>query len=414
MRILFLTPQLPEPLHAGNILRNNGLMRGTHAAGHEVHLLTFAEPEQLLANRKALDEFCASVEIVPPPRRKLVHRLRDLVLTSLADMQRRLDSPLFAIQLEKTLAQTPFDLIQIEGLEMAGYLPVIQRIQPGTPVIYDAHNAEFALQKTIYEAEKHDLQHLPGALYSLVQWRRLVRFEHRIGESAAHIVTVSEADAEALRTLLPGRPVSVIPNGIDVLPYTYNDTSLDLGEHALVFTGSMNYRPNVDAALWFANQILGKVREQVPDAKFFIVGSQPHRRLDTLREMDGVEITGWVQNVNPFLHAAAVYVVPLRMGSGTRLKLLQAMAAGQAVVSTSIGALGLGVRDGCEVRLADTAETFARAVIELLRDPAARHALGTAGRQHIQKHYDWSVIVPRLLEIYDSIMRSPSNRGLNG
>jgi glycosyltransferase involved in cell wall biosynthesis len=403
MRILFLTAQPPEPPHAGGTLRTNGLMRGVHAAGHEVHVLTFAEQSQLNASRNTLNEFCAGVESVPSPRRTVRHRLSDLLFTNLADMQRRCGSPLYAAKLEQMLAGMTFDIIQIESLEMAAYLPVIQRSQPRTPVIYDSFNAEFELQRSIYAAEKGDLRRLPGAVYSYIQWRRLTRFERDICRSVAHVIAVSDADARAFQLLAPDCAVSVVPNGIDVQHYVQHDPSLDLGPYALVFTGSMSYRPNVDAALWFADQVFGRVRALIPEARFFVVGSPPHPRLNVLREREGIQVTGWVPNVNPFLHAAAVYVAPLRMGSGTRLKLLQAMSAGRAVVSTSIGAQGLQVSDGIELRLADTPDDFARAVIELLEHPTRREALGEAAARYVAAHHDWSVIVPDLLSVYDEI-----------
>jgi glycosyltransferase involved in cell wall biosynthesis len=411
MRILFLTAHLPEPPHAGGTLRTNGLMRGVHAAGHEVHLLSFGDPAVFAVHQNTLNEFCASIEMIPPPHRTLKRRLFDLLLTQLAEMQRRFDSPLYAERLEARLKQEAFDLIQIESLEMAVYLPVIRRARPTTPVIYDSFNAEYDLQRTIYKAEIRQPRRWLGALYSLIQWRRLTRFERDVCESVEHVIAVSQADAEAFQRLAPGRPVSVVSNGINAARYAEGDTSLDLGQHALVFTGSMGYRPNVDAALWFAEDILGSVRARIPDAKFFVVGSHPHSRLDALRQVDHIEVTGWVPDVYPFLHAAAVYVVPLRMGSGTRLKLLQAMAAGQAVVSTSIGALGLDVQDGVELRLADTAGDFAQAIIDLLEHPERRQALGTAGAHYVAKHHDWSAIVPDLLHVYENVTHIPSPIG---
>jgi glycosyltransferase involved in cell wall biosynthesis len=386
-------------------------MRGVHAAGHEVELLSFAASSALAANRGALDEFCCRVEIVAPPRRKIYHRLRDFLFTRLPDMQRRAYSPPYASRLEQLLRGTTFDIIQIESLEMAAYLPVIQHIQPHTPVIYDSFNAEYDLQRTIYQTERGSLRRLPAAIYSFSQWRRLTRFERGICDTVDHIIAVSEADAAAFRQLAPGRPVSVVSNGINVSDYEYSASILDLGPHAMVFTGSMGYRPNVDAAIWFANQILTQVRQHVPDAKFFIVGSQPHGRLNALRQREDVEVTGWVPDVNPFLHAAAAYVVPLRMGSGTRLKLLQAMAARQAIVSTTVGAQGLDVTDGAELRLADRAADFAAALVELLQDPAERERLGENGSRYVRATHDWSVIVPELLSVYDRIARPPHARG---
>ncbi len=405
MRLLFLTAQLPEPPHAGGALRTNGLMRQAHAAGHEVHLLSFGEADQLRLNRAALEEFCAQVETVPPPHRPLTGRLRDL-LVGHADMQRRFASPRYAEKLTAILTRTPFDLVQIESLEMAVYLPLVQRVQPQTPIIYDSFNAEYALQRSIYWAERGDVRRWVGALYSWVQWRRLTHFERQVCRSVAHVIAVSDADAAAFRHLAPEARVSVVPNGIYAARYAELDGSLDLGEAALVFTGSMSYRPNVDAALWFADEVLGRVRARVPQAKFFVVGSKPHARLNALRERDEVQVTGWVPDVAPFLSAATVYVVPMRMGSGTRLKLLQALAAGKAVVSTSIGAQGLAVQDGQQLRLADSAADFAQAVVELLQDPAQRAALGQAGQEFVRAHYDWAVIAPRLLRVYDQVTAS--------
>ncbi len=403
MRILYLTAQLPEPPHAGGTLRTNGLLRCAHAAGHEVHLLSFADEDQLALNRAALNEFCTDVAIVPPPHRSITQRLRDLIFTNLADMQRRFYSAQYAAKLAVWLNDKTFDLIQLESLEMAAYLPLLQRRAPHIPVIYDSFNAEFDLQRSVYEAERQNLRRLPGALYSLIQWRRLIRFEREVCHSVAHVIAVSDADAQLFSDLLPDCPVSVVPNGINVTQYTTEDASLDLGDCALVFTGSMGYRPNVDAALWFAEQIFPKIRERVPGTRLFIVGNNPHPRLNGLRERADIEVTGWVPAVAPFLHAATVYVIPMRMGSGTRLKLLQAMAAGKAVVSTPTGAHGLTVQDGVELRLADTAEMFAQAVVALLEYPDQRAQLGAAAAKYVKNNYDWSVIAPKLLRIYDEI-----------
>lgn len=403
MRILFLTAQLPEPAHAGGTLRTSGLMRGAHAAGHTLHLLSFATPSATEAARSALAEYCACVETVTPPHRQIADRLRDLLLSTRPDMQRRFYSPDYAARLRDLLAAEQYDIIQIESLEMATYLPVIKSVQPGVRTIYDSFNAEFDLQRSIYEAERRELKRLPFAAYSLVQWQRLVRFERQVCQTVDHVIAVSEADAAAFERLAPGVPVTVVPNGIDAEPYSCCDGSLDLGPAALVFTGSMSYRPNVDAALWFADEILPKIRAKVPGARFFVVGSQPHARLLPLRDRDDVEITGWVPDVNPFLHAAAVFVVPLRMGSGTRLKILQAMAAGRAVVSTSLGAQGLDAQDGVALRIANTAPDFARQVVELLGSEEQRQALGHAGAALVARQYDWSVIVPRLLDVYDRL-----------
>lgn len=214
---------------------------------------------------------------------------------------------------------------------------------------------------------------------------------------------MSEADASALGRLVPEKQIAVVPNGIFTADYTQPSQRLNLGEAALLFTGTMNYRPNVDAVLWFVKHVLDRVRQAVPSARLFIVGNKPHPRLDAIRQRPDVEITGFVQDVTPFLHSAAIYIAPLRMGSGTRLKLLQAMAVGCAIVSTSVGAQGIALQNGREAIIADDVLSFAQAIIGLLGDPERRAALGAAARQLAQARYDWSVILPCLLKVYERL-----------
>ena len=318
-------------------------------------------------------------------------------------MSRRFYSPAFEIALRSQLAQTTYDLVQIESLEMAAYLPTIRAAQPPVKTIYDSFNAEFDLQRLIYTIDRRHVSRWPAALYSLIQWRRLTRYERSVCQQVDRVIAVSDADAEAFRKLAPGVKVDVTPNGIYTDEYTRSTPQLDLGSAALLFTGTMNYRPNVDAVMWFVDNILGEIRKAIPEARLFVVGNKPHERLAGLRQRADVEVTGFVQEVLPFLHSAAVYVAPLRMGSGTRLKLLQAMAAGCAVVSTRTGAQGLDVTSGSEIILADDATSFAQATIALLRDPAQRSRLGKAAQNIVCKRYDWSVIMPRLLKTYQEM-----------
>lgn len=399
MRFLFLTPQLPYPHHSGGPLRNAGLLRGLSQAGHRLDLLTFIEAGQPDPQTTPLAAWCQTIRTIPVPQRSTRDRLRDLLLTRHADLMRRFYSDEYAAALVELLRGQHYDMIQIEGLEMAGYLPFIRVGNPAARIVYDAHNAEYALQRLIHEVDRRSLGRLPAAVYSLIQWRRLMRFEQTVCQQANQVLAVSEADAQALRRLSHHTPVKVVPNGIDTADYVRSSHTLDLGPAALVFTGTMNYRPNVDAVLWFTENVLGQICAAIPETRLFVVGNKPHERLDAIRQRKDVEVTGYVQDVAPFLHSAAVYVAPLRMGSGTRLKLLQAMAAGCAIVSTTVGAEGLDVSSG-ELLIADSAAAFAESVIALLRDPARRAAMGEAARQLVTARYDWAAILPCLLEIY--------------
>jgi len=411
LKVLFLTPQVPYPPQQGTALRNWGLISGL-AARHEVAVLSFLAPGQAPQPAAPLKAVC-HIETAPVPVRTLRHRLRDMLATPQPDMALRLASASYAQRLADWLAREPFDVVQVAGIEMTPYLDVVQahpapalpgRCQSRPLVVFDDHNCEYLLQKRAFLTDLAAPTRWPGAAYSFVQWRRLRRYEALSCRRADRVLAVSEADAAALQALLPGLQVTVVPNGIDTQAYSnFQPPTSNLQpptSNTLVFTGTMDFRPNVDAVLWFARHVLPRVRADVPDVCFFVVGQRPHRRLDVLRRDPAVVLTGWVEDVRPYIAQAAVCVAPLRIGGGTRLKLLEAMAMGKPVVATRLGAEGYPLADGRELLLADAPADFAARVVALLRSPEQGAALGRAARAFVQEHYDWRVIVPRLEAAY--------------
>jgi glycosyltransferase involved in cell wall biosynthesis len=296
-----------------------------------------------------------------------------------------------------------FDLVQFEGFEMAAYLSTVRQVQPSAGLCYDAHNAEYMLQQAIYQVDRREWRRWPSAVYSFVQSGRIARVEAELCANVNCVIAVSEEDAGALRSLSPGSRIHVVPNGVCADDYRDPHEQLDLGDNVLVFTGKMDYRPNVDAMRWFTAAILPDVQKQVPDACLYIVGQKPHAWVETLRDRNNVAITGWVNDVRPYLHAAKVYVAPLRMGSGTRLKILEAMAAGSAVVATSYAASGLSDEAHRVMVITDDELEMADAIISLLRNPQSREALGKAACAYVKQNYDWTVLIPKLLDTYREI-----------
>jgi glycosyltransferase involved in cell wall biosynthesis len=232
---------------------------------------------------------------------------------------------------------------------------------------------------------------------------RIARFEAEICRQVDIVIAVSEEDASALREVHPDGHISVVPNGIFVDEYTNTCEQLDLGKNVLVFTGKMDYRPNIDAMRWFTTAVLPAVQKEVPDACLYIVGQKPHARIETLRDRKNVAITGWVSDVRPYLSAAHVFVAPLRMGSGTRLKILEAMAAGCAVVATQYAASGLGAEARSAIVVTDSELEMTRAIVSLLRSSRERESLGQAARAFVTQYYDWSTLIPKLLDTYREI-----------
>lgn len=397
MRILLLTPQRPYPPHQGTTLRNFNIIKEL-SKRHTVCVLTFLEPDQNPNDSGPLPQLCQWVDVLPVPKRTTALRLRQMLTTRRPDMSWRLWSPDFDQRLSRRLAEAPFEVVSIEAIEMSPYLPTIKAVQPRPKIIYDAHNAEWILQKRAFTTDIKQPRRWPAAAYSWVQWQRLVRYEANVMRQTDHTAAMSDPDKEALHQINPNTPITIVPNGVDLAAYSH--FSGPPIEHDLVFTGKMDFRPNIDAVLWFGRQVLPLIQAQRPDTTFAIVGQRPHARLDELRHTPGVTITGYVDDVRPYIAGATVYIAPLRVGGGTRLKLMEAMAMGKAIVSTRVGAEGFPVTDGQELVLADEPETFAQAVLTLLNNAPQREALGQSGQSFAHARYGWDALVPRLEQIY--------------
>ncbi|MCL5256243.1 MAG: glycosyltransferase, partial [Chloroflexi bacterium] len=352
----------------------------------EISLLSFPSDSDCQEALSVLREFCRTVEVAPRPERSRMKRLATMMVSSTPDLATRLVSPDFARKLYHLLSMERFDLVQVEGLELAGFaLPVMRQMSAVGAVdwrpaehrplfVLDEHNAEYLLQRRAFEATLP--RPLPAA-YSFVQWRKLRLYERNACRLFDSMVTVAEPDRRALLDLDEGLDVNVVPNGVDV-EYFRRDwrgidsphAAVDLAAGPLVlFTGSMDFRPNVDAAIWFANRIWPAVRRRIPEAKCYLVGRNPVPSVQRLATLPGITVTGGVPDVRPYLERAGVFVVPMRMGGGVRLKVLEAMSMGRPMVSTTMGLSGVDFVPGKHALVADQPEEFAAAVCRLLGDP---------------------------------------------
>ncbi len=400
MNVLILTPQIPYPPHQGASLRNFNIIQGLKAAGYSVSLLSFAEPGQTDVSLTPLTTLLDRFETVPVPTRSNITRLRQLLTSPLPDMGHRLYAPQFFTLLNTLLEELKPTVVQIEGIELARAIEAIQEQQPNAKIIFDNHNAETALQQRIFETDIRIPTKIPKALYSRIQVAKLDRFERWACQNADIVTAVSHRDAEILQAYRrPGQSkVTQIPNCIDITEF---ENSVEQGEivYDLVFTGKMDYRPNVDGMLWFAQEIWPLVKHQKAEAKLAIVGKNPSPEITQLGELPGITVTGSVSEIEPWLNCSRVMIMPLRMGSGTRLKLIQALAAGLPTVSTANGAEGYPITNGEELLIGDTPDIFANHILNLLHDPELQSRLGQNGRK-FAKAYDWRVVIPQLVTLY--------------
>ena len=251
------------------------------------------------------------------------------------------------------------------------------------PLMFFAHNVEHMIWTRLWSVERRP------ALKTLldVEWRKMQRYEAGACRRARLTVAVSRQDKTLLEENSPGALIRDVPTGVDVGYFKPNGAPHERAN--LVFTGSMDWHPNEDAILYFIKEMLPAIRREIPDAALTVVGRNPGLRLQEAAREAGVSVTGTVDDVRPYVDAASVYVVPLRIGGGTRLKIFEALAMGKAVVSTSVGAEGLPLVSGEHFLCADEPESFATAVVGLLRDPARRLSLGEAGRRLTEERYAW-------------------------
>jgi polysaccharide biosynthesis protein PslH len=389
MNTLWLNAGLLLPLDKGGKLRTWHIMRQL-ARRHEITYLSFADPSNATAHLDGMREVCHSVEIVPRTdlpkgtwrfRADAARYIVDPVPYAIAKYR----SAAYRQRLSQLLRARRFDAVVCDFL-----VPLVNTPeQLPCPVLLFTHNVESEIWRRHVDTATNAVTR--GLLRQ--QWRRMQRFEAQALARADLVVAVSDADAATFSRLYPGaarRPIHVVPTGVDT---DYFESSTCPARHGhLVFTGSMDWLPNEDGVLYFVDQILPRIRAAEPGVTFTIVGRAPTSAVRRLTERPGIDVTGRVEDVRPYIAEGNVYVVPLRVAGGTRLKIFEAMAMGRAVVSTTIGAEGLPVTSGRNIVIADDPDAFAAAVVQLIRDRDARQRIETAASHLVRERYDWSVV----------------------
>ena len=306
--------------------------------------------------------------------------------------------------LRSLLEEENYDVILCDFMAVAGVIPW----DCATPKVLFTHNVEATIWRRHYEVASNVI----WKAISWQEWRKMEAAERRYLRLADRVLAVSETDRDAFAAFLNAEKLTVIPTGVDVeyfQPLPGEETA-----NSLVFTGSMDWLPNEDAIFYFTDAILPLIREHSPEVFLDVVGRNPSRKLQALAESEkSIRLTGWVDDIRPFVGRGSVCIVPLRIGGGTRLKIFEAMAMGKAVVSTSVGAEGLAVRSGENIVLADTPNDFAQAVISLLRDPGRRQQLGAAARTLVQEHYSWTIVANDFARALQEVIMSSSARNIS-
>ncbi|MFT3761952.1 MAG: glycosyltransferase family 4 protein [Pseudoxanthomonas sp.] len=399
-RILFLTSRLPYPPREGHQLRSWHLLK-VLASQHQVTLLSFLREEDDAGGLSMLRDTCAAVETFPIPAERSRLRLASALVRSLTTrtpfVAAKYASP--ALRERLSVLARDSDLVHFDILPLMAHADCVP---VGVPVAFNAHNVESALALTRAGMESRFLHR--RFLHS--QHARLRGFEQAACRRADAVLACSDDDLVQLQRMAPDTPMRVVPNGVD-LDENHPADRPPAHPDRLVFVGQMGWFPNRDGVDWFLREIFPRILAVRPQTRFELVGKSDSLEIPA-DVSPSVIRAGFVPDLRPHVHDAAVYIVPLRAGSGTRLKVLEAMALGKAIVTTHIGSEGIALEDGVSARYADDAEGFARAVVELLDDPQRAHELGAAARAAAESRYGWDAIGRDLLDFYAGLLsRAP-------
>jgi glycosyltransferase involved in cell wall biosynthesis len=419
MRVLHFAPRVCWPLDTGAKLRNYHLAR-VLAAHANVTLLAFDHAESRPADLENPYEQVLTVE--RSPGYTLAKILRGALGRTPLPLLNYTTQPMKDM-LRQTLREQEFDVVLVESIHLMGYLRTIRAAADrlvGRPlVVCDWHNIESELMQRYSEREPS----LPRRIYAQKTVRQLQALERQAtGDFDAHIV-VSDRDRERLLQLGPASPISVIENGVDSTHYS--DEAIEAAHSAwlnerhragangsqsprrpnrIVFVGSMDYHANIDGVIEFAREVWPTFHERFSQMVFTIVGRDPAAEVQQLASLPGIEVTGTVADVRPYYREAVASVVPLRVGGGSRLKILEAMAAGVPVVSTTLGAEGLNVGHAKDILIADTNEQLREAVATVVENDAVRRRLRQGGRALISSRYDWLRAGESLCKTYEELL----------
>lgn len=389
MRILFLSGWYPYPPNNGSKLRIYSLLRGL-AQHHEVTLLSFADQPDVDPEAPQLRSLCREVQVVP--RKAFDPRSWRARLGFLSATPRSVIdtfSEEMAQCIDQTVSQGEFDLViasqwstAVYGRHFQGLSALLEEVEVGVPY------GQFAQASSAWRRARYGLT-----------WAKHQAYLGRLLRCFRACTVVSEQERALLSAVVPVyQAIEVIPNCINLAEY--RDVRGSPQTNTLIFTGSFRYSANHDAMTWFLDEAYPRIQARAPGVRLIITGD--HADLP-LPPADNVTLTGFVDDVRSLIEAAAISLVPVRVGGGTRLKILEAMALHTPVVATAKGAEGLDVQHGEHLLIADTSEAFAEAVLRLLGDPTMRQRLADKGYQLVRDRYDWAAVMPRFLDLVERV-----------
>lgn len=410
MKLLVFYPYAPWPLDRGTYQRTFHLLKAL-SAHHEVDFVALVDEQDEAAleeKRAVFSSFCREVEFIPfahPPWQKLIP---GRLLNPLPSNVQHWQSAAVKQAIDRRLTPGRYDLVHICDLVLA---PYVLPHRHHTPFVMDRSRVDLQFQLMEYRTLQFPLR---ARLLRRESQAKLWYYEKKVAREAFLEVVCGPDDETFIhRRVSPRAPVMVVANGVDLDYFRPDAVSGErAAEPTVIFCGAMDYSPNVDALRWFFDDIHARLRTLVPDVRILIVGKNPLPEVKAYASRPGVTVTGGVPDVRPYYRQAWMQMVPLRIGGGTRLKIVESLAVGTPVVSTTIGAQGLDLEHNTNVLLADDAAAFAAEIARACQDSGLRQRLETAGIATARARFGWPAIGARLARRYASLIStSPSLTG---
>lgn len=393
MNILHILSYVPIPLNSGGKLRVYYVMKAL-TKHHDVTVVSYGTSAERDLLHEHFDIPLEKIHIIPSHFARRHRRLMQVLAlgTRHSFYHYDLNSPQLEATVASVLASNRFDVIQTE-------FPLIgaSHCETDAVKILDAHNVEYEIFKRISETDRSVLR----GWYNRREYKKVRKEELAILGCQDALLVTSARDRDLIAEDLPHIRQHVIPNGVDVGYFKASEVTPE--PHTLVFTGTMAYQPNSVGMLFFLDEVFPSILREIPDAKIYIVGNKPPPELMN-RASDNVIVTGLVDDVRPYMDRASVVVVPLLAGSGTRLKILEALSMRKPVVTTTIGGEGIELVHGESAMIADDPEDFAQNVVQLLRNQDLQTKLCDAGYRLVSDRYDWSIIGEQIQNVYESLV----------
>jgi glycosyltransferase involved in cell wall biosynthesis len=402
MKILAVYPYLPYPLNRGAYYRGFYLLQAL-AKEHDVDLLALAERGEGTEFRAVFQEFCRSVDVIsfehPEWESLFPKRLLNPLPSTIAHWQ----IPALAGKIQRLLSSNRYDALHIYDIVLAQYF-----LTDRTPMVVDRTRVD--LQYQLMERARMNFS-FKARLLNLENLAKLWRFEKKIAARCAVQVVCGPDDETFVRSHISQRvPIAVIPNGVDLKYFNYSPAETVRDEvPTVLFCGAMDYNPNVDALRWYFGELHDQLRAKIPALKVLVVGKDPVPEVKAYASRPGVVVTGGVPDVRPYYRRAWLQIVPLRIGGGTRLKIVESIGIGTPVISTTIGAQGLDLAHQKEILLADTAEDFVREAARALGDEKLRAQLTVNGLSAVRSRLSWEKLGNDLCAVYREHFGAPAS-----